>query len=145
MKPVRIALFLFVAFSVAMAQIACEPDSSAQTRGLLNGHWSIFKAFRNQKQTETLDGVYFNFGENGKMVTNLPVGPEVETDFDLNKNIIRQKGPKVLEYQVVQVNDSILVLGIELRGMPFELHLHKSIAPANPEVMPEQDTIRIHQ
>jgi hypothetical protein len=145
MKPVRIALFLFVAFSVAMAQIACESDSSVQTRTLLNGHWSIFKAFRNQKQTETLDGVYFNFGENGKMLTNLPVGPEVETDFDFNKNTIRQKGPKVLEYKVVQVSDSILVLGIELRGMPFELHLHKSIAPTAPEITPEQDTTAVSQ
>lgn len=137
MSSVRIAVRVFVVCLIAFAQIGCEPDSSPQNRVLLNGKWQIFKAFRNQKQTETLDGVYFTFYENGKMITNLPVGPEQEMEFDFNKNIIRQKGSKVLEYQITTLNDSILVLGIELRGIPFELQLRRAVPEA---LTPAQDS-----
>jgi hypothetical protein len=141
MMSVRNAVGMFAVGLITLAYSACTPDSSAQNRVLLNGHWTILKAFRNQKQTETLDGVYFTFTETNKMITNLPVGPELMTDFEFNKNVIQQKGNKVLEYHIDQINDSILVLGIELRGMPFELQLRRAAVPAEVPVTVQDTTV----
>jgi hypothetical protein len=62
------------------------------------------------------------------------------TDFEFSKNVIRQKSNKVLEYHIDQINDSILVLGIELRGMPFELQLRRAVVPAEVPVTVQDST-----
>jgi hypothetical protein len=46
-----------------------------------------------------------------------------------------------LEYHIDQINDSILVLGIELRGMPFELQLRRAAVPAEVPVTVQDTTV----
>ncbi|MBU6340815.1 MAG: hypothetical protein KGS48_04915 [Bacteroidetes bacterium] len=128
MKSEYKAPFLVVLCSFVLAVLACGGSKEdPKNRTLILGRWDIAQAFRNQKQTETLQGVYFEFKNSGKMITNLPVGPETEVDYELNRNVLLQKGPKVLEYQVETLSDSVLVLAIELRGLPFELHLRRHL------------------
>jgi len=97
---------------------------------MLTGRWELFKALRNQKATETLDGTYFTFSDAGKMATNLPVGPEGECDFELSGAQVKQKSAKPLTYNIVELSDSLLTLRIELRGMPFELFMRRAAAVA---------------
>jgi hypothetical protein len=112
--------------------ISCNSEVVVKNKAMLTGRWELYKALRNQKATETLDGTYFTFSDAGKMATNLPVGPEGECDFELSANQIKQKSAKPLTYNIVELSDSTLTLSIELRGMPFELFMHRAaeVAPA---------------
>jgi hypothetical protein len=68
------------------------------------------------------------------MMTNLPVGPEVLTDFEFVKDKIQQKSSPVVEYQILELTDTSLTLGLELRGMQFEMHFQ----PAAQEQVPAE-------
>ena len=103
---------------------SCEEEQKVDPQ-MLKGRWEIVKGFRNQNETETLAGTYFLFEDGNKMKTNLPVGPEEFMDFELDKNTIKQKSSPPVKYQIIALNDSTLVLGLELRGMQFEMHFQK--------------------
>lgn len=123
--------------------ISCNSEVVVKNKALLTGRWELFKALRNQKATETLDGTYFVFSDASKMSTNLPVGPEGESDFELSANQIKQKGAKPLTYNIVELSDSLLTLSIELRGMPFELFMRRAelIAPVVQDSMQVDSSI----
>jgi hypothetical protein len=91
----------------------------------IEGRWELVKGFRNQKETETLQGVFFHFGGDGKMTTNLPVGADTPTDYSLSKNEIHQKSPQAVVYNIQSASDSTLVLAMEMRGVQFEMQLRK--------------------
>ncbi len=112
-----------------MVFLAACGDDTVSTQSSIIGHWELTKGFRNKKETETLSGVYFQFGADGKMQTNLPVGAEVPTDYELKKNEIHQKSPQPMVYAIQSVTDSSLVLVMEMRGMQFEMQLKKSPPP----------------
>ena len=122
-----------------LAVVSCENDST-DNRLALTGRWEIIKGFRNKRETGTLGGTYFLFREDGKMQTNLPIGPEEPMDFTLSSNEIRQKSTPPVRYQIQNLNDSLLVLSFELRGMQFEMHFRRANATATPDslqVVPE--------
>ena len=122
--------FLLVAtcLSTFFLFAGCEEDTS-KTQALIIGRWELSKGFRNQKETETLQGVFFQFGADGKMFTNLPVGADVPTDYELKKNEIVQKSPQPVTYLVQSATDSTLILTMEMRGMQFEMLLHRVLPP----------------
>ena len=110
----------------ALLCFACEEDAP-QIRLLLNGRWELAKALRNQKQTETLSGVYFQFGEDNKMLTNFPSGSEEFAAFELKRREIIQNFPaQLVRYQIKGLSDTSLILTTEMRGALFELQLRKS-------------------
>jgi hypothetical protein len=117
----HISSWTLVGISVfALFTSSCEEEPKFDAKAL-SGRWELVKGLRNQKETETLSGTYFLFQE-GEMQTNLPVGPEELIDYELDKNIIRQKNTPPVEYTIRELTDSLLILGLELRGMQFEMH-----------------------
>ena len=122
--------FLLVATCLCAVSIfaACEEDTG-KTQALITGRWELFKGFRNQKETETLQGVFFEFGADGKMSTNLPVGADVPTDYEVKKNEIHQKSPQPVTYFIQSATDSMLILTMEMRGMQFEMQLQRTMPP----------------
>lgn len=120
--------FLLVAtcLSAFFLFAGCEEDTS-KTQALITGRWELFKGFRNQKETETLQGVFFQFGGDGKMLTNLPVGADAPTEYELKKNEIHQKSPQPITYFIQSATDTMLVLTMELRGMQFEMQLQRAM------------------
>ena len=129
---------LFISGLLATAILwSCTDDS--QNTALLYGRWELVQGFRNQKVTETLTGTYFRFGSDGKMQTNLPIGPEDPVDFTVDGSEIVQKSTPPVRYQIQELTDSLLVLNLELRGMQFEMHLRRSLPSATPEpALPEE-------
>lgn len=125
---VRLSSLLLFCIASFLFLPACDDKPATPPVSVL-GRWELAKGFRNKKETETLTGVYFNFDGNGKMQTNLPVGSENPTDYELKKNEIRQKSPQPVTYMILSASDSTLVLALEIRGMPFELHLKKAALP----------------
>lgn len=63
------------------------------------------------------------------MFTNLPVGADVPTDYELKKNEIVQKSPQPVTYLVQSATDSTLILTMEMRGMQFEMLLQRALPP----------------
>jgi hypothetical protein len=122
-----VALFVFLA-SCNMCN-----RSAGHARSTLLGRWEIARAFRNGKATETLAGVYFEFNANGKMLTNLPVGPETPVDYEVTEKALVQKGDPPLTYAIESLSDSSLMLNVEIRGMQFEMQLQR------PTEIPEEE------
>jgi hypothetical protein len=116
---------------------SCDDDKD-KTRASILGRWELVAGFRNEKPTETLRGVFFEFNEDGKMTTNLPVGADAPTEYELHKNEILQKSPQPVKYSIKEVTDSTLTLMMEMRGMPFEMQMVKAVPPALPA---QQDSI----
>lgn len=129
MMPAR-PLFLTAAtccLSLVLLLAACENETE-QNRVAVVGRWEVHKALRNQKETETLAGTYFEFKADGKMQTNLPVGTEEPADYTVQKNEIVQNSTPPISYLIQNVSDSALTLGLELRGMEFQLFLFRAAA-----------------
>lgn len=131
-------VFTVLCLSAFIMLPSCE-DSSEKTQAGIIGHWQLTKALRNERETGTLEGVYFDFGADGKMQTNLPVGAEVPVEYELDKTTIIQKTPQAIRYQAITVEDSLLVLQLEMRGMTFEMHLRRAAPPADTLTLPLGD------
>jgi len=135
------ALLLSVAALLTVS--ACD-DPTDKNRTALVGHWELTKALRNQRETGLLADIFFDFEPNGKMLTNLPVAPEpLLTDYEVSGEDLVQKLPQPLTYRIQSLNDSVLVLGLEMRSIPFELQLRKTEkpAPSSEEAPIERDTL----
>lgn len=127
-------LFLFYAL-ILFFQAGCGCNGSDEKPAIsVQGHWELVKGIRNQKETETLQGVYFQFDADGTMMTNLPVGSEVPVEFELKKNEIHQKTPQPIVYFVQSATDSTLVLTMEMRGAQFEMYLRKAQPPIEQDI-----------
>lgn len=132
------ALFLLA----ALLATACT-DTTEKNRAALLGHWELTKALRNQRETGLLANIFFDFEPDGKMLTNLPVAPEPSaTDYEVAGEEIVQKLPQPLHYRIQTLNDTVLVLGLEMRSIPFELQLRRAEKPAPVlDISPEQDSL----
>ncbi len=135
------AFFPVFCMSALLALPSCE-DTSEKTQAAIIGHWELTKALRNDRETGTLEGVYFDFKADGKMQTNLPVGADVPVEYEVEKTEIVQKTPQPIRYQVATVEDSLLILKMEVRGMTFEMQLRRAAEPAPVDslAVPPSDT-----
>jgi hypothetical protein len=110
---------------LALSQCASEPVFEAE---MLWGRWELREGFRSGKLTESLDGLYFEFGKDGRMNTNLPAGPG-EARYELEGSSIRQSGnPADLIYTIQELSDTVMVLSTDLRNVNFRFILQKGSA-----------------
>ncbi len=128
-------LFALLCLPAMVTLSSCE-DTSEKTQAAIIGRWELTKALRNNRETGTLEGVYFDFGADGKMQTNLPVGAEEPVDYEVVKTEIIQKTAHAIHYKAVTTEDSTLVLELEMRGMTFEMFLRRAEEP-----VPAEDTL----
>lgn len=137
----RHSLLILISFSAVLLVCSCDDETKSNNLALI-GRWELVQGFRNQRATETLNGTYFHFSDDGKMQTNLPIGPEEPMDYSVNNNEIRQKSTPPIKYVIQSLSDSTLVLNLELRGMQFEMHFRRAVKAAEEPVLPipEQDT-----
>ncbi len=117
-----ILAFTFVGFWV----VGCD-EKTEITRQKLVGDWRLVKGLKNDRETGLLEGTVFSFSETGQMTTNLPVGIESPAPFEVEKNTIHQNGRHTIDYSILNISDSSLILGLKMRGMEFEMHLQKFV------------------
>jgi hypothetical protein len=123
----RISSVTMLILACSICSTSCEDEQKIDPQ-TLKGRWEIVKGLRNQKETETLAGTYFEFEDGAKMITNLPVGPEERMDFELDEQTILQKSSPPVKYEILGLSDTSLILGLELRGMQFEMHFQRGAA-----------------
>ena len=115
--------------------VSCENDA-AKHKTMIIGYWSMEKAIRDTRETSLLNDVYFRFEKDGFMLTNLPNTPQEPTAFELKEAVIIQKGNPPIEFNILEITDSILVLSFTMQNTPFEFQLKKTAPPAPSELVP---------
>ncbi len=116
---------------------ACENEPEEQEyegpklEELLPGRWELTSASRNGRHTELLTGTYFVFSPEGFMTTNFGIGNgQDKSSFSIEDNkIIRPQDDKNqhFSYEVVLINDTILVLKTSVRDVAIEMNLKKQV------------------
>ncbi len=115
-----------ISFSLLFFLSSCGDDNKVQL-DLLQGKWTIDKAFRGERKTELLKDLFFEFHEDGKMMVNISGKPE-QTKYELIDGVIHQTESSLdIDYQLKSLTDSTLVLQTVIRNIPFEFYLVKSM------------------
>ena len=107
--------------------VSCENDSDIKAN--ITGYWSVKSAFRDKRETRLLADVFFQFGADGKMLTNLPNTSDIATDYELKDHKITQKATSAITYDIQDLSDTTMVLIMEMNNTPFEIHLEKTNPP----------------
>ncbi len=104
--------------------LACK-DEVSYHKEQLTGHWAVFGAERNGKNTTLLDGAIFQFQQDGTMNTNI-TGQESSGPFDLKENKVSFQGTENMVFEIGTLRGDTLSLHTELQGMHFILDLQRT-------------------
>lgn len=112
-----------------LALFSCRSDQKEEQEAKLFGKWEMATAYRDAKETTTLNNVYFEFLEDGTMSSNLPINPTGETfstPFSYKNNQLEctVAGTAYL-FDVQSISDT-LVMGTSLMNKPFEFVMTRS-------------------
>lgn len=110
-----------------MGLVSCGDDQALKA-DQLTGTWDLTSAKRDDAPTGTLDGVFYEFDDNMRMRTNLPLpgASEKWTSFSLkNADIVLEKPGVIKKYAVSEIDSSTLTLSFDIQGSRFEMRLKK--------------------
>ena len=111
---ILIVLFIF----------SCKNNEKLRQNALL-GNWQIANATRDGRRAPSVEGLYFNFFEDGTLQTNIASSPETAT-YQVDGDIIQQRESRFeIDYTIEELNDSSLVLTTELRSSFFRFFLER--------------------
>lgn len=103
---------------------ACGDDSAVSGDATVSGSWKLKRAMRNNMETETLDGLFYQFNDDGKMVTNLMSDEATEGTYVWEGTELSTEGVSLpLTYEVKELTDSTLHLQSKYRGYQFNFEL----------------------
>ena len=106
--------------------VACTSEVESLNSEMLYGRWDIKSAQRDGHPTETLMSTFFEFSEEGKMVTNFNIdGNEVSEKFEIQGQNIIQKGNPEVAFSVEKLDQEKLILITKLMDYNFTLTLEK--------------------
>lgn len=114
-----------VAFGLGIVLIcACKKDSKPSlTKTDLQGKWKLTEAFRNEKQTQTLSGAYYQF-QDSVLTTNI-FGEEFSAAYKIENMEVVQHIPMEIRYKVTKNPDQSLGFLTMIDGIPFRFILKK--------------------
>lgn len=114
--------------SLFLLLAACTSENYEQQDKII-GRWTLDDALRNGKPTTSLEDIFFEFYKDGSIKTNFNLTGTTETGryTFLNEKVLKQDTELSLEYNIENLNDSILVLSTQLQGVAFKLLLTKHI------------------
>ncbi len=121
-------------------------DTHQVDPALLTGRWILQYGFIDGKQNDRLNGTFFQFHPDGTMETNLPLGFDPRTPFEVDGEVLLQKGAQTFRYRIEAVSDTQLVLSTDLRGSQFRFDLIpapevEEVLPGQEEASPTNDTL----
>jgi hypothetical protein len=124
MKVLKYLSYSFLLIISSFA--ACTSEEQTVDPSLLYGHWDIKSAQRDGQPTETLTSTFFEFKEEGKMITNFNIeGTEISGNFEIKGLNITQKGDPDINYSIEKLEEGKLVLITKLMDYSFTLNLKK--------------------
>lgn len=91
----------------------------------LSHKWLLDKGFRNEKETDSLSGLYFEFNKAGEVTTNLN-GQDERLTYKLDgEDIIELAGSEVVFLNIMELSETKLVLQTDIQGYTFKFELLK--------------------
>ena len=91
----------------------------------LAGRWEISEAFRDGKATDTMEGMFFEFTEDGQLTTNM-TGAAETYQYELDGDQIEQReGTIETDYTIESLLEQQLILTTTLRGKHFRMVLEQ--------------------
>ncbi|MEM6770135.1 MAG: hypothetical protein AAF597_06080 [Bacteroidota bacterium] len=104
--------------------VACGKDSAVSGDASVPGSWKLKRALRNNMKTETLNGLFFEFREDGSVTTNLMSEEATTGTYTWEDDQIVTKDVSLpLEYTITELTDSTLNLQSKYRGYQFNFEL----------------------
>lgn len=122
----RLFIVKLILLGLFLGALSCNKENEA-TAKMLMGRWELQEGFRNGEPTESLTDLFFEFGKEGRMETNLPL-PEAggPSTYAAEKQVIVQRqGGVEVEYQIEMLNDSVLIINTSMRNYDFRFVLRK--------------------
>lgn len=102
-------------------------DDTIENDDLILGRWDIQEALRSGRPTESLDKLFFEFFEEGKMRTNI-TGSTVDCTFKIDGDQLLQRGgPLEADYTIQTLTDSVLVLTALINKFDFRLQFTRTL------------------
>ena len=106
---------------------SCRSEVADDKQDSILGRWDIQEATRNNRPTESLAELYFEFYEDGTMLTNL-TGESEKANYEVDGERLLQRESQVEpDYLIEELTDSVLIISTRLRNIPFRFRLKKSI------------------
>ena len=88
--------------------------------------WLLDKGFRNEKETDSLAGLYFDFNTSGEVTTNLN-GQDERLTYKLDgEDIIEIAGTEGVFLNIIELSETKLVLQTDIQGYTFKFVLLKN-------------------
>ena len=111
--------------------VACVPDGTVSDEATVaGGRWELTTAFRNGAETGMLEGLYYEFGADGTLRTNLQ-GNESPGTYELEETTITTAGVRPpLTYEITELTDTTLSLRTELQNFRFDFELARALGGA---------------
>ena len=92
----------------------------------LSHRWLLDKGFRNEKETNSLAGLYFDFNTSGEVTTNLN-GQDERLTYKLDgEDIIEIAGTEGVFLNIIELSETKLVLQTDIQGYTFKFVLLKN-------------------
>ena len=110
-----------------MTKTAACGDDETQNTDLILGRWDIQEALRGGRPTESLDQLFFEFFEEGKMRSNI-TGSVVDDSYEIEGDQLEQRGgPLEADYTILALTDSVLVLSAMINKFDFKLQFSRTV------------------
>ncbi len=91
----------------------------------LSHRWLLEKGFRNEKETDSLAGLYFDFDTSGEVTTNLN-GQDERLTYKLDgEDIIELAGTEGVFLNIIELSETKLILQPDIQGYTFKFVLLK--------------------
>ena len=91
----------------------------------LSHRWLLDKGFRNEKETDSLAGLYFDFDTSGEVTTNLNGQDEILTYKLDGEDIIELAGTEGVFLNIIELSETKLILQTDIQGYMFKFVLLK--------------------
>lgn len=122
----RTSIFRMRYLLIALLSLsACKNDTGNAAEKVI-GRWEILEATRNNRPTESLSELYFEFTADGKLLTNI-AGIDETLTYEIKKDKISQKGSSLGEvhYRIESIEENAMIISSELRSFSFRFSLQK--------------------
>lgn len=122
MKNISFRFLLTILLSSLFIQSCHNKEAIIQN---LSHRWIIEKGFRNEKETDSLSGLYFQFGKTGEVTTNLN-GQDERLSYKLKgEDIIEMTGMTQIFLNIIELSESKLILQTDIQGYNFKFEMVK--------------------
>ncbi len=96
------------------------------TLSSLKGKWYIIDALRNGRKTKSLESGFFEFGENGKVITNI-FGSNEQYNYSFKDKKIVIDSPQELKMEIIKYVPDTIFSSIKLKLFQVDMLMVKNI------------------